>query len=75
MKNAKIECHPQKKNIGTYHRIRDVETIDEVFLDREYTARYLVDLLRARTFPPYRGAYFVQEGKKVFMRLTLEKED
>jgi len=74
LRNGKIECHPQKKNLGTYHRTRDVENIDEVFLDREYSARYLVDLIRARTFPPYRGAYFVQEGKKVFMKLALEEE-
>lgn len=73
-RNGKIECNPQQQNVGTYHRMRDVEDIDEVFLDQEYSAQYLIDLLRARTFPPHRGAYFVHEGRKIFMKLALEEE-
>ena len=66
---------PQPREGGTYHRTRDVDRIDEVDLDREYPARKLIDLLRARTFPPYPGAYFRHEGKKVYLRLTLLHED
>lgn len=73
-KKREIQSSPQEKNGGTCHKARDVQAIDEVFLDREYSARYLIDLLRARTFPPHKGAYFVHEGKKVFMKLALEEE-
>jgi methionyl-tRNA formyltransferase len=57
---------------GTYHRTRDVDAIDEIDLDRTYTGRELIDLLRARTFPPYRGAFFRTPKGKVFLRLGLE---
>ncbi|MGV7228585.1 MAG: methionyl-tRNA formyltransferase [Nitrospirales bacterium] len=73
-KKGEIQCYPQEKTGGTYHKTQDVRDLDEVFLDREYSARYLIDLLRARSFPPYKGAYFVHEGKKVFMKLALEEE-
>lgn len=60
---------------GTYHRTRDVNAIDRIELDRSYTARQLIDVLRARTFPPYRGAYFEENGRRVYMRLGLDPDD
>ncbi len=73
-KKGEIQGRPQETKDGTYHKTRDVQDIDEIFLDREYSARYLINLLRARTFSPYKGAYFVHEGRKVFMKLALENE-
>jgi methionyl-tRNA formyltransferase len=66
---------PQAHAAGTFHRTRDVERIDEIDLDRSYTARELIDILRARTFPPYRGAYFRAGGRKIPLRLQLEYDD
>jgi methionyl-tRNA formyltransferase len=62
---------PQNHGDGTSHRVRDVETIDEISLDQMYTARSIIDLLRARTFPPHRGAYFRHGGGKVYLELNL----
>ncbi len=60
---------------GTSHRMKDVEAIDEIDLDATYTARELIDLLRARTFPPYPGAFFLdQNGARVYLRLQLMTE-
>lgn len=59
---------------GTYHRIADAEHIDRIDLDRTYKARELIDILRARTFPPHHGAYFECDGKRVYLRLSLEHE-
>lgn len=56
------------------HRTKDVERIDRLDLDAPTTARKVIDVLRARTFPPYRGAYFEAGGKKVHLRLELEPE-
>ncbi len=64
----------QRDQEGTYHKTRDVEAVDRIDLDREYRARELIDLLRARTFPPYRGAYFEAGGRRVYLRLNLEYE-
>lgn len=65
---------PQPPN-GTTHRIRDVEKIDRIDLDQKYTARDLLNILRARTFRHYPGAYFVdEEGRRVYVRVELEYE-
>jgi len=54
----------RQSGVSTSHRVRDLELIDEIELDRSYSARYLIDILRARTFPPYRGAFFRADGKR-----------
>jgi methionyl-tRNA formyltransferase len=66
---------PQPPEAGTSHRTRDVELIDRIELDQSVTARELINILRARTFPPYKGAYFMDQGRRVGLRLQLEYED
>jgi len=60
---------------GTYHSTEDVQKIDEINLDREYAARDLINIIRARTFPPYKGSYFWDGDKKIYMRMQLLEED
>jgi len=62
---------PQRGGEGTFHLTQDVEQIDHIDLNRTYTGRELIDIIRARTFPPHHGAYFVHEGRKVYLRLQL----
>lgn len=64
-----------QEGTGTYHTTRDVDDIDCVDLDKTYTARDLINILRARTFPPYRGAYFEKDGKRVYLRLELMESE
>ena len=66
---------PQNRNEGTYHRVRDTEGVDEIDLNRTYTGRELVNIIRARTFPPYPGAYFWHNGRKIYLRLELLYEE
>lgn len=72
---GEIAHQSQSSDAGTSHRVRDTEKVDEIDLDRSYTARELIDILRARTFPPYHGAYFRDGDRKVYMRLQLYYED
>lgn len=72
IKAGKAPRIPQRNEAGTYHRTQDVATIDEIDLDRAYIARDLINILRARTFPPYKGAYFIANGKRIYIRLQLE---
>jgi methionyl-tRNA formyltransferase len=65
----------QSKDEGTFHCTEDIDQIDLIQLDRQYTARELIDILRARTFPPYKGAYFMDQGRKVYLRLNLSYEN
>src|SRR5262245_56259293 len=65
----------RQEGAGTSHRARDLERIDEIDLDASYRARDLVNVLRARTFPPYKGAFFRAGGKRVYVRVCLEVEE
>jgi len=69
-----FELRRQDPDEGEVHRRSDVERIDRIDLDREYKARDLIDILRARTFPPYKGTYFEADGRKIYMELRLYEE-
>ncbi len=75
LSRGELRAVPQHGGGGTTHRTRDVERIDRIDLDRRYTGRELIDILRARTFPPYPGAYFECEGRRIYLRLQLMEED
>lgn len=66
---------PQPSGKFTSHRLADVSKIDEINLDANYTARTLIDIMRARTFPPFPGAYFKAGERKVYLRLELLYEE
>jgi hypothetical protein len=49
---------PQKQaNVGTFHKVKDTDKIDKIEPDKFYKAIDLINIIRARTFPPYKGAY------------------
>jgi methionyl-tRNA formyltransferase len=55
--------------------VADVARIDEIDLDRAYRAGELLDLLRARTFPPHAGAFFRVGGRRVFVSVDLRYDE
>jgi len=65
----------QSPQAGSYHHIKDIKKLDRIDLDRKYTARKLIDIIRARTFSPYAGAYFQTKGRKIYLRLQLLREE
>ena len=70
IKNGTHQRTKQPKG-GTFHRKMGVENIDRIDLNQNYCARDLINILRARTFPPYEGAFIEIEGRKIFLRLEL----
>ncbi|HTY43238.1 MAG TPA: formyltransferase family protein [Thermoanaerobaculia bacterium] len=65
----------QEPGSGSSHRVSDVANIDQIDLERRYRARDLLDLLRARSFPPHPGAYFLEGGRRVGLTLQLQYEE
>ena len=57
------------------HFAKEFKNLDVIDLEKEYKARDLLNLLRARTFRPNPSAYFVEKGRKVFVRVELEYEE
>jgi len=72
--SGKLKPQPQPRVAKSAHRFCDVNSIDVIDLNKRYIARELIDIIRARTFPPYSGAYFLHKGRKVYLRLSLSYE-
>ena len=66
---------PQQADEGTSHRLAELAAVDALDLDRQYTGRELLDILRARTFPPYKGAYYEVDGRRIYIRVALRPDD
>lgn len=70
----KLQPLAQDNGAATTHRAADTNQIDGIDLDADYRAGDLLNILRARTCPPHRGAYFEKDGKRYYMRLEIEEE-
>lgn len=74
-KIVKGEYHKikQDKNMGSFHYGKELEQASEVFLEKEYSAKQLLNLLRARTFLPHPSCYFFDKGKKYEVRIEIKE--
>jgi len=66
---------PQDLSKATLHRKAEVAEISRIYLDRTYQASDLINLLRARTYPPYPSAYYTDDKKNTYVRIELLRED
>jgi methionyl-tRNA formyltransferase len=57
------------------HFARELDPASEIGLDDVYTARKLLNLLRARTFPPHPGISFRDAGRRFTVRISIERAD
>jgi methionyl-tRNA formyltransferase len=71
---GELQPVPQNDADATLRRASDTSKIDCIDLDATYRAGDLINILRARTYPPHRGAYFEVDGQKYFLQLEIEKE-
>lgn len=62
-----------KQGAGTSHLRSDYRQLDEIDLDAPTTARQVINHVRAKTFAPFPGAYFVNNEKKIQIRVDLEE--
>lgn len=71
--NLKYIRKKQNLNQGSYHNGSELEPASEIFLEKKYTAKDLLNLLRARVFPPYNSCYFYENGDKYEVKIKIEK--
>ena len=73
IRSGKAKRIKQEDSKATFHYARDFSRLNVIELEKKYTGREIIDLLRARTFYPYPSAYFIDENnKKVHARIQLE---
>jgi methionyl-tRNA formyltransferase len=64
---------PQQLHQGSYHAAAELEPASEILLDDTYSARELLNLLRARTFPPHPGCHFEDQGRQYEVRVEIKE--
>lgn len=68
---------PQSKfhDKPTFHLAKDLEKLDKIDLDRKYTGRQLINILKSRSYKDRFFSYYFDRGKKVFIRVELSDKD
>jgi methionyl-tRNA formyltransferase len=70
------ELRPVAQGPGSpARRAKDLDGTLAIDAERSYRARELVDLLRARTFPPYPGAPYRCDGRTYRLRIEIEEDE
>jgi methionyl-tRNA formyltransferase len=73
IKRGQIPRKPQALHEGSFHRSCELEAASRINLDLQYSGRDLLNVLRARTFPPHSGAWFVEDGKRYEVRIEIRQ--
>ena len=72
IKNGEIRPKVQDETISTYNKKSDIN--DYIDLNKKYTGRELINILRARSFGNKGFAYFEVKDKKIFLNLRLNQD-
>jgi len=64
---------PQDIHAGSLHYGNEIDAASKIDLDKNYSARNLLNLLRARTFPNYPACSFNDNGEEYEVRVKITK--
>jgi len=59
---------------GSFHRASELDAASRIDLDQLYSARDLLNRLRARTFPGYPACWFEDDGARYEVRVDIERK-
>lgn len=68
-----ISATRQGPGKGSFHYAKEMVEASRIDLDRTYTARELLNLIRARTFPPHPACSFEDTGERYEVTVRIRK--
>ena len=71
IKQGDIPRQPQYLKQGSFHWGKELDPASEIILDKDYTGRQLLNLLRARTFSSHPGCRFNDKGETFEVRVQI----
>lgn len=75
LRAGSIERRPQDLSRGSLHTAAEMEPASRIDLNKHYTARELLNLLRARTFPGHPACSFTGDDGEVFeVRVAIQRK-
>lgn len=75
IRKAGISGQPQSEETGSFHFASELEPSSHISLDREYRARDLLNVLRARTFPGHPACWFEEDGETFEVRIDIKRKN
>ena len=60
---------------GSFHYAKELDNVSELELDKDYKAKDLLNLLRARTFTGKPSCFFIDNGVKYDVRISITKQN
>jgi methionyl-tRNA formyltransferase len=73
IRQGEIPRIPQDHGLATFHRASELELASRLDLDDDSRVRDLLNRLRARTFPPHPACWFVDDGERYEVRISITK--
>tara|TARA_E500000331_G_C17185110_1_gene682294 strand:- start:113 stop:859 length:747 start_codon:yes stop_codon:yes gene_type:complete len=69
--SGNIESTGQKDKESTFHLSKELDIHSEIHLDRKYTGREIIDIIRARSFPGSPSSFFHLDDKKYYINIKI----
>ncbi len=73
IKKGDIPRIKQTASRESFHKARELTDASMIDLEKTYRARDLLNILRARTFRPYPGAWFIENGVRYEIRIEITR--
>lgn len=74
IRNNKIKPIKQTEILASHHYAKDVVDIDLINLSQKYTGLEFINKLRSRSFSDRSYSYFLYNGKKIYVKITLARK-
>ena len=72
LRQGQFQAKPQTPGEGSFRWAYEMEKHSMIELEKNYKARDLLNLFRARTFAPHPGIRFQDQGKWYHIRVSIE---
>lgn len=74
IRTLNIPRHKQDIDKGSFHTADEIDVASMINLEKQYCARDLLNLLRARTFPMYPACWFRDGGEEYEVRIEIKRK-
>ena len=74
IRSGNIQSEPQDLTKGSFHYANEIDDASKIALDNNYSARDLINLLRARTFEGHPACSFEDGNKTYEVRIKIERK-
>lgn len=74
IRNGSMQRVAQNLNMGSLHYAKEIDVASKIDLDKTYSARELINLMRARTFPGCPACWFEENGNTYEISVNIKRK-